>query len=165
MTEPHRHCIHVINGPNLNAIGRREGYGPTTLAELEEDLISHGLQSDVDVRCFQTNSEADLLNYLYRIEQEACCVILNPGAFGHTSLALADCLATISITVIEVHITNLYARPDRPTTLTGGHAMGVIMGFGVSSYFQALNLMMEMLEMEDEMVGAEIAPIPKNSLN
>jgi len=129
--------VWVLHGPNLNLLGRREPelYGKDALASLDKRLVSLGEELDVRVTPFQTNHEGALIDRLTIAMDEADGCLLNPAAFSHTSLALTDTLRAMTIPVVEVHLTNLYAREDdRRVSLTGSAVNGVVMGLGAVSY-------------------------------
>jgi 3-dehydroquinate dehydratase-2 len=129
--------IWVLHGPNLNLLGRREPklYGKDALATIDRRLEESGAELGLRVSCFQTNHEGALIDRLTIAMDEADGVLLNPAALSHTSLALADALRAVTIPVVEVHLTNLYARdPERRVSVTGSAVSGVIMGFGGASY-------------------------------
>lgn len=134
-----RSQILVLNGPNLNALGRREPekYGHRTLAELEEEWRAWGRTRGVEVRCEQSNHEGVLLDLLHQAEEEGLvsAVVFNPGAYTHTSRALRDAIASLSIPVIEVHISNLAAREEwRRHSVVAEVCAGSIAGFGPGGY-------------------------------
>lgn len=129
--------VWVLHGPNLNLLGRREPklYGRDALATIDKRLVKLGESLGLKVSCFQTNHEGALIDRLQIAMDEADGVLLNPAALSHTSLALADTLRVVAIPVVEVHLTNLYARDaERRVSLTGSAVSGVIMGFGGASY-------------------------------
>ena len=129
--------VWVLHGPNLNLLGRREPklYGKDALATIDKRLEKLGESLGLKVSCFQTNHEGALIDRLTIAMDEADGVLLNPAALSHTSLALADTLRVVTIPVVEVHLTNLYARDaERRVSLTGSAVSGVIMGFGGASY-------------------------------
>lgn len=129
--------VWVLHGPNLNLLGRREPklYGRDALATIDKRLVKLGESLGLKVSCFQTNHEGALIDRLTIAMDEADGVLLNPAALSHTSLALADTLRVVAIPVVEVHLTNLYARDaERRVSLTGSAVSGVIMGFGGASY-------------------------------
>lgn len=135
--------IVVINGPNLNLLGTREPevYGKDTLQDLEGSLQKLGAEVGATVTCFQSNSEGALVDKLQFCRQDCDGVILNAGAYTHTSVALRDAISAIRpVPVIEVHISNVYARPEefRHTSLTAAVCKGQISGLGLSGYKFAL---------------------------
>jgi 3-dehydroquinate dehydratase-2 len=133
--------VWVIHGPNLNLLGRREPklYGRDTLAAIDKRLAALGQELGLRVASFQSNHEGALIDRLQIAMDEVDGVVLNPGAFTHTSLALADTLRAMTIPVVEVHLSNLYARDHvRQTNLTAPAAAGVVMGFGPAGYELAL---------------------------
>ena len=128
--------VWVLHGPNLGILGRREPrlYGKVSLASIDDRLVELGLELGLSVATFQTNHEGALVDRLTVAMDEVDGCLLNPAALSHGSLALADTLRSMTIPVVEVHLTNLYARErDRQTSLTGGAVAGVIMGFGPAS--------------------------------
>ena len=141
--------VWVLHGPNLNLLGRREPriYGRETLQSIDERLQRLGEQMEISVESFQSNHEGALIDRLAVAMDEVDGCLINPGAFTHTSLALADALRTMTIPVVEVHMTNLYARDrERHGSLTGSAAIGVIMGFGPASYELGLHALGAMIE-------------------
>ncbi|HSQ59894.1 MAG TPA: type II 3-dehydroquinate dehydratase [Acidobacteriota bacterium] len=133
--------VWVLHGPNLNLLGRREPkiYGRETLAKIDERLAALGEALGLQVASFQSNHEGALIDRLQIAMDEADGVVLNPGALTHTSLAIADTLRAMTIPVVEVHLSNLYARDrERQTNLTAPAATGVVMGFGPAGYELAL---------------------------
>lgn len=131
--------IIIINGPNLNLLGKREPekYGfqdfESYFAALRKTF------SEIQLEYFQSNIEGELINKLHETGFSFDGIILNPGGYTHTSVALSDAIAAIKTPVLEVHITNLYAREDfRHTSLTGKNCVGVINGFGLIGYELAL---------------------------
>jgi 3-dehydroquinate dehydratase-2 len=133
-----RNQILVLNGPNLNALGRREPekYGHKTLADLEKDWIAWGESQKIEVLCHQSNHEGVLLDLLHQSEEEqkVAAIVFNPGAYTHTSRALRDGIACLSIPVIEVHISNIAAREEWRTSVVAEVCAGSIAGFGAYSY-------------------------------
>jgi len=133
--------IWVIHGPNLNLLGEREPdvYGRTTLAELDAELERLGADLGVRVECRQANGEGQIIDLLHEARLRASGVVINPGGYTHTSVAIGDALRGISIPAIEVHISNIFAREDfRQRSLTGAGCLGVVMGLGLESYHLAL---------------------------
>ena len=130
----------VLNGPNLGTLGRREPdvYGTRTLADLEAMVTKRARELGLEVACRQSNHEGQLIDW---IETEPCdAIIINPGALSHYSLALADALRGSGKPVIEVHISNVFARePERHRMLTATAAKSVISGLGFDGYLAALD--------------------------
>jgi 3-dehydroquinate dehydratase-2 len=137
--------IIIINGPNLNLLGKREPeiYGQQDFESYLSVLMK--VYDDVKVEYYQSNVEGELINKLHEAGFSYDAIILNPGGYTHTSVALADAVAAITTPVIEVHISNLYAREAiRHTSLTGAHCAGVISGFGLRGYELALEYAIDM---------------------
>lgn len=134
----------VLNGPNLNLLGRREPdiYGMSSMADLEKSVFSQGQQLGFEVSFRQTNNESELIDWIQEAFESKTPVILNPAAFTHYSYALRDACAAVTSSgtpLIEVHISNPHAREDfRQTSVISSVATGVIAGFGHSSYVLAL---------------------------
>jgi 3-dehydroquinate dehydratase-2 len=132
----------VLHGPNLNLLGQREPevYGTMTLDEIDQRLLQAGKQLNLEVRSFQSNSEGGLIDALHTARDWAAGVIFNPGGYTHTSVALRDAVASIELPVIEVHLSNVYAREDfRHHSLISAVCAGKITGFGWRSYLLALH--------------------------
>lgn len=134
--------IFVLNGPNLNMLGKREPgiYGGKTLADIEADCRAAGAELGLTIDCRQSNHEGTLVDWLHEAADKAAGVAFNAGAYTHTSVALHDAIRAISpIPVIEVHISNVHAREEfRHTSMIAPAAKGVICGFGPHSYILAL---------------------------
>lgn len=135
--------IRVLNGPNLNRLGRRqpEVYGSTTLADVEKLIGERAAQLGVEVDCRQSNHEGELIDWVHEAADAGWPVIINPGGFTHTSVALRDALAEVAdgAGFIEVHISNVHAREDfRQHSYLSAIAVGVIAGLGVRGYVLAL---------------------------
>jgi 3-dehydroquinate dehydratase-2 len=130
--------IVVIHGPNLNLLGTREPevYGTRTLADLDRGIVEYAAGRGVDVDTFQSNQEGDIVDRIQRAAAEgAAAIVINPGAYTHTSLAIADALRAVPIPAIEVHVSNIHARePERSRSVTAGACRGIISGFGFDSY-------------------------------
>lgn len=132
--------VYVINGPNLDRLGKRqpEIYGSTTLADVEASVRARAAALGVEVSCFQSNHEGQLIEWVHEAADRGCPVIINPGGFTHTSVALRDALVELEC-VIEVHISNVHARePFRQHSYVSPIARGVIAGLGVRGYLLAL---------------------------
>jgi 3-dehydroquinate dehydratase-2 len=145
--------ILLVNGPNLNLLGEREPevYGRTTLAEIETMVRDACAGWNVVVKAFQSNHEGALIDFIQEHRKLARGIIINPGAFTHTSLALHDCLKAVSAPAVEVHISNLHAREDfRKRCVVTPACRGQITGLGVRGYILAA-----------EWVCAEIGAQPK----
>lgn len=141
--------ILVMNGPNLNLLGEREPhiYGSMTMEEINTRVIEEGRKMNIEVRTFQSNSEGALIDALQEARHWASGVIFNPGAYTHNSVALRDCIAAISPPVIEVHISNIYARDEfRHKSVLSPVCKGKITGFGWRSYLLALQALVWMME-------------------
>ena len=131
--------IAIINGPNLNLLGVREQdiYGSQSFTDYFKTLQSQ--YSDIELTYFQSNIEGELINQLHLIGFSCDGIILNAGAYTHTSVAIADAVVAIKTPVIEVHISNIFAREDyRHVSYLGKHCKGSISGFGLSGYEIAL---------------------------
>lgn len=138
----------VLNGPNLNLLGTREPekYGHTTLADVEasigQKVIGHGL----DVDCRQSNTEGTLVDWIQEAGKDYDGIIINAGAYTHTSVAIRDAVAAIAIPVVEVHISNVYAREEfRHHSYISAVASGVIVGLGTQGYLLAVDALASML--------------------
>ena len=132
----------VLNGPNLGSLGRREPevYGTRTLADLEGLLTARAAELGIQLHCLQSNHEGQLIDWIEREAVGTDAIIINPGALSHTSLALADALRGSAKPVIEVHISNVFARElERHRMVTAAAAKGVISGLGFDGYLLALN--------------------------
>ena len=134
--------ILVLNGPNLNLLGTREPevYGTDSLKDIEENLKSISKDHNVNIRFYQSNSENELINELHTAKQEKIdAIIIKPGAFTHTSIALRDAFLGVEIPFIEVHISNIYRREEfRKKSFLSDISEGLITGLGVSGYEFAL---------------------------
>ena len=132
----------VVNGPNLNMLGKREPdqYGHMTLADICQRIRGHADHNNIQVDFFQSNSEGDLVTCIQEAPERFSGIILNAGAYSHTSIALRDAVSSISIPVIEVHISNIYRREEfRHHTHLAPVCAGSIVGFGFLGYILALD--------------------------
>ncbi|GAA3990225.1 type II 3-dehydroquinate dehydratase [Thermobifida alba] len=135
-----RPTVLLLNGPNLNLLGRRDPaqYGTTTLADVEKRLVALGDELGVDVVCAQSNHEGELVDRIHAA-RDLDGVVFNPGAYAHTSIALRDAIEAVPTPCVEVHISNIHARePFRHTSVTAPVMSGSISGCGVHGYELAL---------------------------
>lgn len=134
--------ILVLNGPNLNRLGKREPdvYGRQTLADLEAQCMTWGEQLGIEVSCKQSNYEGQLIEWLHEAQDDGVKgVVINPGGLTHTSVALRDAIAAMSAPVIEVHISNVHAREAfRHHSYVAPVVLGTITGLGFDGYYAAL---------------------------
>jgi 3-dehydroquinate dehydratase II len=140
--------IAVLNGPNLNLLGTREPaiYGSTTLADVERRLRSVARGLGVTLSFAQHNGEGQLIDAIHALRGRADGVILNAGAYSHTSLAIRDALVGAGLPFVEVHVTNVYARePERRHSMLAPAARAVLCGFGPAGYELALRGLAEVL--------------------
>ena len=139
----------VLNGPNLNMLGKREPtiYGKQSLAEVMDDLSQLANASDIELTHFQSNAEFQLIDAIHQAYQKVDFIIINPAALTHTSVALRDALLSVAIPFIEVHISNVHAREAfRHHSYLSDIAVGVICGLGVQGYGYALDAAQEHLK-------------------
>lgn len=135
--------ISIINGPNLNLLGKREPsiYGKTTFDSFLQQLKERYTKIEIDY--FQSNVEGEIINRLHEVGFSCHGIILNAGGYSHTSVSIADAVRAVSTPVIEVHLSNIYSREDyRHHSLIAPHAQGVILGFGLDSYRLAIESFM-----------------------
>lgn len=133
--------VYLLNGPNLNLLGQRqpEVYGSTTLEQIEAEAVALGSTLGLEVRCFQSNHEGALIDWVQEARAVKAPVIINAGGLTHTSVALADALAALDQPYIEVHISNVHAREAfRHHSYLSAGAAGVIVGCGAHGYSLAL---------------------------
>ncbi|CEG22942.1 3-dehydroquinate dehydratase [Planococcus massiliensis] len=130
--------ILCLNGPNLNRLGKREkeAYGTFTLAELETELMEFSGQNGITLECRQSNHEGILVDWIHEAAEDGTeGIVLNPGAYTHTSVAIRDAIASVEVPVIEVHISNIYKREEfRHHSYIAPVAAGQIAGFGKDGY-------------------------------
>ena len=133
--------ILIINGPNLNLLGTREPeiYGKTTLKDIETELKNRAEKLNIEVECFQSNHEGEIVDKICGAKGKFDAIIINPAAYTHTSVAIRDAFAAIDIPAIEVHISNVYSREEfRHNSLIAPVVVGQIAGLGIQGYLLAL---------------------------
>jgi len=143
--------ILVINGPNLNMLGKRDKayYGDKTLPQIDTLLKKQGKSLGTDVVSFQSNSEGELIDFIQKNSAQAAGIIINPGALTHYGLSLRDALVDSRLPVVEVHLSNIYAREEwRAKSVMAPIARGQITGFGWWSYIAALQILVSELKVE-----------------
>ncbi len=141
--------IAVLHGPNLNLLGTREPdvYGATTLAEIDRTLAERARARGATVECYQSNIEGELVDRIQAAAGRARAIVINPGAYTHTSVAIADALRAVGLPAVEVHLSNLHKRePFRRRSLTAPACVGTIAGFGARSYYLALDAALDLAE-------------------
>ena len=141
--------IFVLNGPNLNLLGLRqpEIYGQETLADVVAGLSGLAVELGLAVECMQSNHEGQLVDWIQSARGVAAGIIINPGAYSHTSVAILDALNVFEGVVLEVHISNIHQREAfRHHSFVSGRAEGVIAGFGTEGYLLALRRMASLLK-------------------
>jgi 3-dehydroquinate dehydratase-2 len=140
--------ILVLNGPNLNLLGRRqpEVYGTTTLSQIEAACVEHGKNRGCTVTCQQSNHEGALVEAIHAASGPGNGIILNAGAYTHTSIALMDAISSVGVPVIELHMSNVHAREEfRHRSYIAPVAIGQIIGFGSDGYTLAIDAMLAYL--------------------
>lgn len=136
-----RHVL-VLHGPNLNLLGTRDPavYGTTTLAEIDAELARRAKKRDAKVRCHQSNVEGELVDQIQAAREWAHAIVINPGGYTHTSVAIRDAIEAVGLPAVEVHLSNIHARePFRHGSITAAKCIGQICGFGAQSYYLGLD--------------------------
>lgn len=139
----------ILNGPNLNMLGIREPktYGSQTLAQIEAMCKAEGKKLGLTVECRQTNREGELCEWIQGAYGKAAGIVINPGAYSHTSIAIRDAISAVGIPTVEVHLSNIHAREEfRHHSYVSAVATGVICGFGAAGYRFALEALAERLK-------------------
>lgn len=129
--------ILIINGVNMNMLGIREPekYGSVTLKELEKELYAFSFELGVDIEAFQSNHEGEIVEKIHSAYNNFDGIIINPGAYTHTSIAIRDAIAAVNIPTVEIHITNIHAREEfRQKSVIAPVCMAQISGFGLNGY-------------------------------
>lgn len=140
--------VHIINGPNLNLLGQREPhiYGSETLADVEGACTALAGQLGLELACFQSNHEGQLVDWIQAARGVAAGIVINPGAYSHTSVAILDALGAFEGLVMEVHVTNIHRRePFRHHSYVSSRADAVIAGCGTDGYGFALRRIAKLL--------------------
>ena len=140
--------ILLLHGPNLNLLGTREPeiYGAMTLDDINEKMIALGKELGTEIKCLQSNHEGALIDALHAARTWAGGVVFNPGGYTHTSVALRDAISAIVIPVIEVHLSNVYAREEfRHTSFVSAVCKGKVSGFGWRSYELGLHGLIDII--------------------
>lgn len=144
--------ILLINGPNLQLLGTREPekYGTVTLQAIEELVRLEVIKEGYEFEAFQSNHEGELLDKIGQsLTNNVAGIIMNPAAYGHTSIALRDAIAGVALPTVEVHLTNIHSREAfRHTSVTAPVCVGIIAGFGVDSYLLAVKALVSHLKKE-----------------
>ncbi len=148
MTAPKRR-VQVIHGPNLNLLGTRAPaiYGSTTLAEIDAELSRRAEARGAGLRSAQSNIEGELVDLIQRARGWADAIVINPGGYTHTSVAIRDAIEAVALPAVEVHLSNLHARePFRQQSITAATCIGQICGFGAQSYYLGLDAALSRVE-------------------
>lgn len=144
--------ILVLHGPNLNLLGLREPeiYGRTTLADINQRLGLIAMQRGAELRIIQSNHEGGLIDALHDARTWANGILINPGGYTHTSVAVRDAISAVALPCVEVHLSNIHKREEfRHFSYISGVALGTIAGFGWRSYTHGLNALLDALIVED----------------
>ncbi len=138
----------ILNGPNLNLLGQRqpEVYGATTLADIEQMCTAHAQRIGLDLEFMQSNHEGVMLDAIHAAKGKYGGLVINAGAYTHTSIALMDAVASVELPMVEVHLSNIHARePFRHVSYLSKVAVGQICGFGAQGYVMALDALAQRL--------------------
>lgn len=141
--------LYILNGPNLNLLGKREPekYGKTSLEEIKSLCNEKCITNELDLHFFQSNFEGELIEEIHKANNNACGIIINAGALTHTSIGILDALNIFEGPKIEIHITNVYARESfRHKSFISPVATGIIAGLGTNSYILAIDAIKELIK-------------------
>lgn len=137
--------IVVIHGPNLNLLGTREPeiYGTTTLAEIDDALQAQAAAAGVELETMQSNSEGEIVTRIQEARGRCDGILMNPGAYAHTSVAIRDAIDAVALPLVEVHLTNVHRREEfRHKLVIAGASVGQVLGFGPASYTLGLDALL-----------------------
>ncbi len=140
--------IVIINGPNLNLLGKREDniYGNNTLDEIREKCELEGKRLNIEINFYQSNNEGEIINKIHEVEKKYDGLVINPAAFTHSSIAILDSLRAINKPKIEIHLSNIYAREEyRKKSITSEGVDGLICGFGANSYILGIEAIAKLI--------------------
>tara|TARA_A100001011_G_C14301637_1_gene841031 strand:+ start:2524 stop:2961 length:438 start_codon:yes stop_codon:yes gene_type:complete len=140
--------IIIINGPNLNLLGKREDdiYGKDTLEDIKNSCEEKGKKLNIELIFFQSNNEGEIINKIHEVESSYDGLIINPAAFTHSSIAILDSLRAINKPKIEIHLSNIYSREEyRKKSITSEGVNGIICGFGGNSYILGIEAMAKLI--------------------
>ena len=140
--------ILIINGPNLNLLGKREDniYGNNTLDEIRENCELEGKRLNIEINFYQSNNEGEIINKIHEVEKKYDGLVINPAAFTHSSIAILDSLRAINKPKIEIHLSNIYAREEyRKKSITSEGVDGLICGFGANSYILGIEAITKLI--------------------
>jgi 3-dehydroquinate dehydratase II len=141
--------ILVLNGPNLNLLGKRqpEIYGTLTLAQIEQRIRALAKELGIEIEVRQSNSEGELVTWIQEAANKFGAIVINPAAYTHTSLAMRDAVSAVGIPTVEIHISNIHKRePFRHHSFIAEVAVGQIAGFGVDSYLLGLRAAADLIQ-------------------
>ncbi|MFL2801319.1 MAG: type II 3-dehydroquinate dehydratase [Paracoccaceae bacterium] len=139
--------IYIINGPNLNLLGKREPdiYGTTTLEDVENICLEIAKKNNIKLKFLQSNAEHEIINWIHNAREDASGIIINPAAYSHTSIAILDALTLFEEPIIEVHISNIHKRESfRHHSYISQKSSAVIAGFGIDGYKIALKKLIDL---------------------
>jgi len=145
--------LYVLNGPNLNLLGQREPgvYGHATLEDARERTQTRAKQYGLEIDFRQSNTEGEIVGWIQEARDKACALVINAGAYTHTSVAILDAILAADIPCVEVHLSNIFQREEfRHHSYISAASVGVICGFGVKSYELAIEALAERLEVIEE---------------